>query len=168
MFHIYPIFLCVCTFQCLSRLNIRKLSAIRFYRVQDDALCGGCCWYCYSEVLTRAVIPESASHCNALGNLSYFDCSFSHTQMCCGRINARLEEMIGYRSMHVKHSAHSNVLCSAWSRVCGRNNRNGTLFRWLLLIGGVLFSHLPSNDLDAILTPCTIRCWVSISIFDRY
>lgn len=33
---------------------------------------------------------------------------------------------------------------------------------------GVLFSQLPSNDLDAILTPSTTQCRVSPSIHDRY
>lgn len=92
--------------------------------LQNVAVCGGCCWYCYSEVPTRAVISESASNYNVLGNLCYFDCSFSHTQMCCV----------------FKHSSHPNVHCSAWSCMSGRNNGNGTVFRWLLHRRLVIFS----------------------------
>lgn len=58
--------------------------------------------------------------------------------------------------MRLKHSCRSNT-----------NNLGGGCdrgFRWHFLAhAGLLFSHLPSNDLDAILTACTARRTSSIS-----
>lgn len=62
--------------------------------------------------------------------------------------------------MRLKHSCRSNT-----------NNLGGGCdrrFRWHFLAhAGLLFSHLPSNDLDAILTACTARRTSSISQWCR-
>lgn len=62
--------------------------------------------------------------------------------------------------MRLKHSCRSNT-----------NNLDGGCdrrFRWHFLThAGLLFSHLPSNDLDAILTACTARRTSSISQWCR-
>lgn len=78
-------------------------------------------------------------------------------------MNARLEEMIDRGSIHFKHCSRSNINLSAGKRDWGTLNHNLTVrFCEGSRPGGLLFSHLPLNDLDAILTARTTRRTLSI------
>lgn len=95
----------------------------------------------------------------------YPDCSSSRTQRTVASLMRDYRQLlITYRC--ILSSARSYVHCSAWSGMCGRDNRNRTVFWWLSL-RGALFSHLPSNDLDAILTPCTIHAAECLSVISQ-
>lgn len=100
------------------------------------------------------------------GIIHLFWLSVTHTDThghICDDMNARLEEMIDRGSTHFKYCSRSNVNLSAWKRGWGSLNRNLTVrFCEGSRPGGLLFSHLPLNDLDAILTARTTRRTLSI------
>lgn len=109
------------------------------------ACCGGCCWYCHSEALTRAVIPESASHRDALRKGEIFLLLLSLTQTSRGhRIAAHYWSDAFLFFLFLNTAPIKNVEPPA--SLCVRG------ITWT----GQIFSQLPSNDLDAILTPCGV------------
>lgn len=73
-----------CVQEGFSQCSLRKLRCACDPAAGLAACCGGCCWYCHSEALTRAIIPESASHRDALRKRELFWLLLSLTQTSRG------------------------------------------------------------------------------------
>lgn len=117
--------------------------------VQDG---GGCCQYCYYDVPARAGKKRIS---NAPGSVAYFDLSFAHGRAVGNtkawppgnyrpEVDACLDSALGQKPTIRSHA-------------CGRKRRTACYF-----------SHLPSNDLDAILTRRTGTARRRLSTLETY
>lgn len=101
---------------------------------------------------------ESASHCNARRNVSYYDCSIStSTDVLLVTWMWGCSSIIDQMPMHFWNTALSQTAAARPEVACVRGITGTGQSSDASCRDAVWFSLLPSNDLDAILTPCTVH-----------